>query len=90
MTGRSIVSLSRHCDDADARWKASVGVHAPAVEHGVDVYGGFGPTPLDALDDLARTLANVLGFERQHGYQRPPTEPPRAQPKVSETPCPAV
>jgi hypothetical protein len=86
MIGTSIVSLSRHCDDASARWRASVGVHAPAVDIGVDTYGGYGPTPLDALDDLARSLADVLGFERRNGYQRPPTEPPRAQPKAS---CPA-
>lgn len=64
------VTLSHHADvpDRSARWRAEVDVAAPANEHGADAYGGYGETPLDALDALARKLADVLGWERINGY----------------------
>lgn len=68
------VTLERHPIETGPGWTARVTVprsHTPPekpVE--VDEYGGYGATPLDAVEDLASTLADVVGYERVNGHRQ--------------------
>lgn len=50
-------------DNLATRYSALATVQRPGSES-PDQYGGYGSTPLQAALDLARTLANVVGYER--------------------------
>jgi hypothetical protein len=58
----SPITLQKHANDPAAGWRATVEV--PSGSDGTDEYGGYGPTPLEAVTDLAQSLANVIGYER--------------------------
>ena len=65
----AIVTLQRHADThLGAAWRATVQVPQCADRENTptphDEYGGYGSTPLDAVEGLAKSLANVLGYER--------------------------
>ena len=60
----SKVKIEVHApDSASAQFRALATVKRPGAASD-DQYGGYGATPLAAAIDLAKTLANVVGFER--------------------------
>ena len=63
----SKVKVEVHAEDVSARFRATATVKRPGQDD--DQYGGYGSTPLEATLDLARTLANVVGYER-HEFDR--------------------
>jgi hypothetical protein len=63
----SKVKVELHADGA-TRYSAMATVKRPGAPTD-DQYGGYGSTPLEAALDLARTLANVVGYERSE-FQR--------------------
>ena len=74
----SKVTVELHADGA-TRYRAMATVKRPGSAE-PDQYGGYGATALQAALDLARTLANVVGYERSE-FERVdnevyPTQPP--------------
>jgi hypothetical protein len=64
----SKVTIQLHTQDPSAaRWRATANIERPGAEKD-DEYGGYGATPLEAVTDLAKDLANVIGYERAHGF----------------------
>lgn len=66
------VRIEMHADDPAARWRATADVWsatqtAAGGPVSTDQYGGYGGTPLEAVTELAKTLAKVVGYERVHG-----------------------
>lgn len=59
----SKVKIEVHAEDASARFRALATVKRPGASR-EDQYGGYGETPLAAVIELAKTLANVVGYER--------------------------
>ena len=65
----SKVTISVHApDDTSAAFRATATVKRPGQPND-DQYGGYGETPLAAAIELAKTLANVVGYER-HEFER--------------------
>ncbi len=58
----SKVRIEVHAEDISARFRALAIVKRPGSPD--DTYGGYGETPLAAVIELAKTLANVVGYER--------------------------
>ena len=52
------IRIEVHAEDPMARWRASADVVRPGSET-ADQYGGYGSSPLEAVMDLAKDLANV-------------------------------
>lgn len=55
-------------DNESAQFRALATVKRPGAPQD-DQFGGYGSTPLAAAIDLAKTLANVVGYER-HEFER--------------------
>lgn len=51
---------------APAKWHATATVARQTGPPSEDVYGEYGATPLEAVTELARVLARVVGYERSH------------------------
>ena len=59
----SKVTITVHAPDSEsAQFRALATVKRPGS--GDDQYGGYGATPLAAAIELAKSLANVVGYER--------------------------